>query len=88
MRTQQYASVIPYLKLGYSYPSETDFRFLIQNTGIGRAFIESISISDGDTTIVGGFENFYNTYFSKKERLNYDYSNIFLFRHLSFIYFL
>jgi len=48
MKKQQYASVLPYIELGNT-EVEGDYGFIIQNNGIGPAFIDEINIHYKDS---------------------------------------
>jgi hypothetical protein len=43
IQKQQHATVMPYLRMGYSYDSDR-FDFIIYNEGVGPAFIEEVNI--------------------------------------------
>ena len=42
IQKQQYASVMPYLRMGYSFDDDR-FEFIVQNEGLGPAFIEEVN---------------------------------------------
>lgn len=77
IQKQQHASVMPYLRMGYSF-DEDRFEFIIFNEGLGPAFIEEI------TTYYKGkkFSNydvadfFQNDYSKVDSAINLSYSNI------------
>jgi hypothetical protein len=43
IQKQQHATVMPYLRMGYSYDADR-FEFIIYNEGLGPAFIEEVNI--------------------------------------------
>ncbi|MDN4166556.1 hypothetical protein QWY31_13690 [Cytophagales bacterium LB-30] len=78
IRTQQYASVLPYLEVWNSSPNDSSYSLILVNNGIGPAFIESIQIHYNDTVFALDPANFTDSIIAKREGLTPDfyYSNI------------
>ena len=55
---QQYASVLPYLQIGYTTNNLKDFSLIVVNHGVGPAFIKSISVHYKGKTYVGDAQQF------------------------------
>lgn len=58
MLKQQYASVLPYLEIGYTIHNSRDFSLIVGNNGIGPAFIKDVSIQYKGQNFKGDPEEF------------------------------
>lgn len=78
IRTQQYASVLPYLEMWNSSPNDSSYSLLLVNNGIGPAFIESIQIHYNDSIFIMDPATFSDSIIAPREGLKPDffYSNI------------
>ncbi len=45
IRTQQYASVLPYLEMWNNRPNDDTYKLILANNGIGPAFIKEVRVS-------------------------------------------
>jgi hypothetical protein len=76
IQKQQHASVMPYIRMGFSF-DEDRFEMIVYNEGLGPAFIEEINIYDKgkkypNLDIPGYFQSEY----LKKDTIYLTYSNV------------
>ena len=77
MRTQQYASVLPYLELGSSNPGNGDYKLILANNGLGPAFVREIRVRYKAKTYEGDHAHFHYTVIQPKDTVfNIGYTNV------------
>ena len=77
MRKQQYLSVMPYLSVGNYHMGLADYAILLENDGIGPAFIESTKITYNGKTYETDFPSFLSQMIPAFDSIpNILYSNI------------
>jgi len=76
IRQQQYKSVYPYLSIG-NYGSQTkNFRYVLENKGIGPAVVKSIKVKHKDRPEFEDIATFVIKELSVVDSITYFYSNI------------
>ena len=63
MRQQQHLSVMPYLSISNSNTGGPNFKIILENNGVGPAFIESTAITYNDSTYEMDLPNFFYKFF-------------------------
>ena len=77
LREQQRLSVLPYLQMYNQNTGSANYRFMIKNSGIGPAFIESITIKHEGETYETDLPRFLIEHVPAYNRLRYvSYSNL------------
>ena len=59
MRTQQYASALPYLEMWNSRVNEEEYKLILVNNGIGPAFVKEIKVRYKGKTYEGDHTDFH-----------------------------
>jgi hypothetical protein len=75
-RKQQYAAVLPFLKIFNRNPREEDYTFAIVNNGIGPAFIETVEIIYQGKTFRMDPANFLYREIYPKDSVSFSYTNL------------
>lgn len=77
IRTQQYASVLPYLEQWNSRPTEGTYRLILVNNGIGPAFVKEVRVRYKDKSYEGDHTDFhYQVIYPKDTTFAYMSSNV------------
>jgi len=78
MRTQQFASVMPYLLAGHEGYGMKAYQYTLSNVGLGPAFVEDIRVIHKEKTYVGDLDHFLTEYGDEiKDTLIYGYSSVY-----------
>ena len=78
MSEQKRQSVLPYLLIGYHNTGTPNFKIVVENKGVGPAFIESVTTSYGDSTYQLDLPNFLYGEIDEMDSIsNLFHSNIF-----------
>ena len=83
IKKQQYASVFPYLELGHWGTSTENYRFILENKGIGPALITEIKIRYKDTLLDKDLPGFVRSRIDERDSLSFFYSSIYKGRLIS-----
>ena len=76
IQKQQHASVMPYLRMGYSH-DEDRFEMMVFNEGLGPAFIEEINVYyDKKKYANKDIPDFFQTEYLKKDTIYMTYANV------------
>lgn len=77
IRTQQYASVLPYLEMWNSRPTEGTYKLIIVNNGIGPAFVKEVQIVYQGKTYEGDHVDFhYKAIYPKDSSIHFISTNM------------
>lgn len=78
MRTQQYASVMPYLLAGHEGLGQKEYQYTLSNVGLGPAFVEDVRVIYKKKTYVGDLDDFLTAHSAEtKDTINYGYSSVY-----------
>jgi hypothetical protein len=76
IQKQQHASVMPYLRMGFSY-DEDRFEMLVYNEGLGPAFIEEINVYESSKKYSNmDIPSYFQSEYLKKDTIYLTYSNV------------
>lgn len=76
IRKQQYASAYPHLLLYNIQTGTTDYKYVLQNNGVGPALIKSINIHSPNGEIFNDFNPYVQSMFKPSDSMSYNYSNL------------
>jgi hypothetical protein len=76
IQKQQHASVMPYVRMWYSY-DEDRFEMMVSNEGLGPAFIEKVNIYDKEKQFQNmDIPSYFQSEYLKKDTIYMTFSNI------------
>ncbi|MCU0353564.1 MAG: hypothetical protein MUD08_07490 [Cytophagales bacterium] len=76
-RKQQFASVLPYLMTGISYPGKGSFKLVLVNKGLGPAFVKEIRLIYDGKKYEGDPHGFYVRFIQPKDTsFGFMYTNV------------
>lgn len=76
IKKQQSASVMPYLRMGYSY-DEDRFEVLLYNEGLGPAFIEEVNVYEANKKFPKiDIPTYFQTEYLKKDTIYLAFANV------------
>lgn len=78
VRKQQYASVYPYLEMGFHNRGFEQMKYVLTNVGVGPALIKQVEIKDSQGDYKGRFSDFLVELTSREgpDSIYYSYSDI------------
>lgn len=77
IRKQQYMAVYPHLDVTNYYSFSAKYEYVLQNKGVGPAFIKSISVETGDSTY-SSIRAYVNDNIEPAISINYRYTDFFV----------
>ena len=76
IQKQQHASVMPYIRMGFSY-DEDRFEMMVYNEGLGPAFIEEVNVYDNGKKYPNlDIPNYFHKEYIKKDTIYMTFSNV------------
>lgn len=76
IRKQQYASAFPYVSLGHHGWDSKNYRFVIDNGGVGPAIITKVTIEDNKGNIYHDVVNYIDANITDEDSIEYFFANI------------
>ncbi|MFK8101248.1 MAG: hypothetical protein AB8G15_01940 [Saprospiraceae bacterium] len=76
IKKQQYMSVFPYVSIHHEGINTEDYKFLIENNGIGPAILEKITVKDKKGKIYDDVIDYLNASLTKADTIGFFYGNL------------
>lgn len=76
IRKQQYMSVLPYLELGNFGAGTDNYRFILENNGIGPAIITHVEVKNKEGRKYRDIIDYVQDHLTEEDSVNFYYSNI------------
>lgn len=76
IREQQYMSVYPHLSVGNHQGNSPNYRFVLENNGIGPAIISRFLLTDRQGREFVSLHEYVNSQLSQLDSVNYSYADI------------
>ncbi len=77
IRKQQYMSVYPYLEMGNYNTNSTNYRYVLENNGIGPAIIKHVEVQKGAGKIYTDFIDYLTATIQPEDSINFFYASIY-----------
>ena len=76
IRKQQYMSVLPYLEMGNYGTNTNNYKYIVENNGVGPAILKSVKVTAASGRIYTDIIDYVEANLTPKDTLGYHHSNL------------